>query len=177
MRPSLSVVKQRIDHYISGRVDDVDDRAEVAQLCLIKVWRKGHTFRGDSAFDSWLYTVIRYEVVNWSRQEARHARIVDCAARFERPQQDLEHEVLDRVAVQRLLLQLSGLDRKIVELHYLRDLTSERVGETTGLAPSSVRCRLLRVRRAFQFASSGRGHASVESQEATTLSHALSRGG
>ena len=39
--------------------------------------------------------------------------------------------------------------REIVELTYLEDLTSERVGEVVGLAPSSVRCRLLRLRRAL----------------------------
>jgi len=42
---------------------------------------------------------------------------------------------------------MNGIDRQIVELTYVHDLTSVGVGAILGLAPSSVRCRLLRLRR------------------------------
>ena len=44
----------------------------------------------------------------------------------------------------------SGVDRQVVELTYLQDLTSVQVGKVLGLAPSSVRCRLHRLRRTLK---------------------------
>lgn len=147
MPPNLDSVKRRIDGYVAARVQDGDDRADVGQICLIKVWLKGHTFRGDSAFDSWLYRVVHNEVVDWARREARRLRILERVDGFDGSTHDLEETTLDRVGVQRLLSRMSGIDRQIVELTYVHDLTSVGVGAILGLAPSSVRCRLLRLRR------------------------------
>ena len=147
MLPNLDSVKRRIDGYVAASVQDGDDCADVSQICLIKVWLKGHTFRGDSAFDSWLYRVVHNEVVDGARREARRLRILERVDGFDGSTHDLEERTLDRVGVQRLLSRMSGIDRQIVELTYVHDLTSVGVGAILGLAPSSVRCRLLRLRR------------------------------
>lgn len=147
MTPSLEAIHPLILQYVAPWVDDADDRADVAQLCLIKVWRRLHTFRGESAFDSWLFRVVRNEVVSWARREARRERARCCGVALPRRTCDFEKETLDRIRVQRLLTRLSGRDREIVELTYLHDLSSDQVGEMLGMASSSVRCRLLRLRR------------------------------
>ena len=147
MESDLASVKRRIDLYVAARVDDMDDCADLSQLCLIKVWRKGHTFRGDATFDSWLYRLVHNAVMDWARREAQRRRTLDLVERLDRREHDLEKTTLDRLGVQRLLSAMSGRDRRIVELTYLHALTSAEVGGILGLAPSSVRCRLLRIRR------------------------------
>lgn len=140
----------QISAYLEPLVHDPDDLDDVAQLCLVKVWQKGHTFRGRSKLSTWVYRLVRNEFVSWTRRRASRLRadrvwadiaIRDGAARF-------ETAVLNKVVVDRALGDLPAADRLLLELQFRNDWTSAQVGEELGLAPSSVRCRLRRIKLA-----------------------------
>lgn len=42
----------------------MEDFKDAMQIAMVKAWQKLETFRGDSAFSTWFYTVLRNEVLN-----------------------------------------------------------------------------------------------------------------
>ena len=132
-------------------VTDEDDVSDLAQDCLTKVWLKGSTFSGRSKFSSWLYSIVRNEFLSWVRRREVHARAGrHWLAEHVRPsRRDLADTTTDRLAVAKLLSRLGALDRCILELRYVDDRTSMDIGRQLDLAPSSVRCRITRVRDGF----------------------------
>jgi RNA polymerase sigma-70 factor, ECF subfamily len=128
-------------------IDDLDAQADVAQRSLIKVWQRGHTFRGEAPLDHWLRRVVRNEAISWMRREAARPRggaaALDHMASRER---DVAELVVHRLVAERLLSGLDAMDRKIVELRFLEEMNSREIASTLGLADSTVRCRILRLR-------------------------------
>lgn len=142
-------LEARIRNYLAPVVADADDRADVTQECLIKVWQRGDTYEGRSKLSSWLYRVVRNEFVSWTRRRTVREKGQRAWA-AQQPRErgtSLDVEVLNRVVARDLLESMPRADRRVLELRYLRDWTSSRVGKELGLAPSSVRCRILRARR------------------------------
>jgi len=58
----------------------------------------------------------------------------------------LEEQVVDRLTVERALEELSGAERRLVELRYLHDWPNTRIAEATGLTSGAVRVRIHRAR-------------------------------
>ena len=144
-----------LDEEIKGRlrgwVEDEDDVSDLAQDCLTKVWLKGNTFSGQSKFSSWLHSIVRNEFLSWVRKRKVHERVGrQWLAEHTRPsRRDLAETTTDRLAVAKLMSRLGALDRCILELRYVDDRTSMDIGRELDLAPSSVRCRMTRVRGDF----------------------------
>lgn len=62
--------QDRLVHSLSHSLGSRDDALDVAQQAFVQAWRKLDTFRGDSAFYSWLYRIARNVAVNRLRREA-----------------------------------------------------------------------------------------------------------
>lgn len=146
--PAWTDLESKIRGFLGPFVADADDLDDLIQECLIRVWRRGHTFRGQSKFSTWLYRVVQNEFISWTRgRAARENRRRAWATRQPRERDtSLEEEVLNKIVVRDLLEGMPHADRRVLELRYLMDWTSSRVGEELGLAPSSVRCRSMRAR-------------------------------
>ena len=146
--PDWSALEQDIKARLRCWVRDEDDVSDLTQDCLTKVWVKSGTFRGHSKFSSWLYRVVRNEFLSWLRKQDAHERTGRrwSVEHLRPPRRDLAETTTDRLAAAQLLSQLGALDRCILESHYLDDRTSTDIGRQLDLAPSSVRCRIMRVR-------------------------------
>ena len=162
---TLNHLRERIESQLRPLVSDHDDREDITQDCLLRVWLKSRTFRGQSKFTSWLHTVVRNEFVSWTRRRRARGRLATERGDWMAPQRPRDpcDEILTRVTMQRMLSGMSPADRRICELRYLEDKTSAEVGSHVGLAAASVRCRTFRlvsrVRRRYPegFASGGPG--------------------
>lgn len=144
-------LEKEIKGRLRGWVADEDDVCDLAQDCLTKVWLKGGTFSGQSKFSTWLYSIVRNEFLSWLRKREVHARAGrEWLAERTRPsRRDLADTTTDRLAVAKLMGRLGALDRCILELRYVDGRTSLDIGRELDLAPSSVRCRMMRVRVDF----------------------------
>ena len=78
--------------------------------------------------------------------ESTRRRLQARASWWPRDRRDLAVDVTLAVDLERLLSELNETDRRVLELRYCRDMTSAEVGAVLGIAASSVRCRLLRLR-------------------------------
>jgi RNA polymerase sigma-70 factor, ECF subfamily len=127
-------------------------RAEEAmQDVFVRLWERMASFRGDSAFTSWLHRLAVNTVLLTMRSDRRRVARVESAddaqlqaapgaaaeARSPEDQMDLD------AALQRL----PEHARRIVVLHDIEGFTHEEIAELTGVPAGTVRSQLSRARR------------------------------
>lgn len=138
--PDLVEAEAIIRRYLAQWMEHGDDLDDVAQLSLIKAWRKWSTFRGRSRRTSWLYRLTRNEFVSWTRKREYWEKGDGAAIRPPRADEGLGESVIGRITVGRLLGRLPRRHREVIELSVLHGHTSAEVGRHFGAAPSTVRC-------------------------------------
>lgn len=140
----LAGLEPIVRRYLAKWMDDADDLDDVAQRSLIRIWRGLDSFQGKSALSSWAYRVARNEFVSWRRSHRRAQR----RATLDEPRcvPSPEGQVLARVAVGRWLSVMDAEPRRLLELLYLREMTSSEAARELGVAPSTVRCAHRRLR-------------------------------
>jgi RNA polymerase sigma-70 factor (ECF subfamily) len=128
--------------------------AEVVQETFLRVRRAGATFKGRSAFATWLLAICRRVAVERDRQERRHhrrraeegilkllpaSRSAEPADRHEREQQ--------REAVRAAVMRLPGPQRDAIALCELSGYRIKEAAEVLGWSEGRVKTTLFRARR------------------------------
>lgn len=138
-------IRRLVVSYVAVFRLSYDDAEDVVQRAMIRIWRGWGSFEGRSRRSSWVYRVVRNEFLTWRRTKGPKTLVSESPMVPAVP--SCEEQTLLRISLQHRLDQLDETDRTIVLLCFLDDLTSEEVGERLGMAASSVRCRVLRLRR------------------------------
>ena len=127
------------------------DRAaaeELTQDVFVRVWEKLETFRGESAFSTWLHRLAVNEVLGDKRSASRRTRRVlstDQPELLERPRTDSGqggHWDLDNA--------IAGLPegaRTVFVLHDVEGYRHEEIASMTGIAEGTSKAQLHRARR------------------------------
>jgi len=126
------------------------DAEDVQQETFLRAYRKLHSFRGEAAFSTWLYSIASRLCL--SRRRARRPEEpvnMDVADLCEDPQARLAaRELAGRV--QRALAALAPSDRLLIVLKHIEELSHEEIAQVLGCSPESSRSRLLRAKRLFR---------------------------
>src|SRR5260221_124410 len=127
------------------------DRAQAeerTQDAFIRAWERLATFRGESAFSSWLYRLTVNEVLLGRRSERRREqRIVttpDPAALERRPDAEPASGALD---LERAVAALPPGAREVFVLHDLEGYRHEEIAALAGIAVGTSKAQLFRARR------------------------------
>jgi RNA polymerase sigma-70 factor (ECF subfamily) len=139
-----------------------EEAEEVVQEVFLTVYEKAQTFRGASAFSTWLYRVTANAALTKlrRRKKGEEQSLDDYLPSFRedghhlvRPVVDWSHELEERVAsgerqrlLQQALDQLSPVDKAVVVLSDLEGLSDREIGLALGLSVSAVKARLHRSR-------------------------------
>ncbi len=139
-----------------------DDAEDVVQEVSLTIYRKAHSFRTDSKFSTWLYRLITNEAISKLRKNKRERTVSldDYMPRFdddghhaERPVIDWSQEVEKKVAdkevktiIETAMRELSPIDRTVVVLSEIEELTNPEIGNVLGLSVLAVKGRLHRAR-------------------------------
>ena len=142
------------------------DAEDVVQEVSLTIYRKAHTFRTDSKFSTWLYRLITNEAISKLRKNKRERTVSldDYMPRFdddghhaERPVIDWSQEVEKKVAdkelktiIESAMQELSPLDRTVIVLSEIEELTNPEIGNVLGLSVLAVKGRLHRARLYLQ---------------------------
>jgi RNA polymerase sigma-70 factor, ECF subfamily len=122
---------------------------ERTQDAFVRAWERLATFRGDSAFSSWLYRITVNEVLLGRRAaRRREQRIVttDDPAALERPRgpDPASGSALD---LERAVAALPSGAREVFVLHDVEGYRHEEIAELAGIAVGTSKAQLFRARR------------------------------
>lgn len=135
---------------------------EVVQEVFLTVYEKAQTFRGESAFATWLYRLTANAALSRLRRRKRRPEVSidDYLPQFREDGHHLVRPVVDwssdletglaRAQMQQLLRQaieqLAPLDKAVLVLSDFEELSNRDIGEALGLTVPAVKARLHRAR-------------------------------
>ena len=121
---------------------------ELTQDIFVRVWEKLGSFRGESAFSSWLYPLAVNTALSERRARRRRtARILstDDLAPFDRPKGTAAPET--GVDVERAMSLLPPGARAVFVLHDVEGYRHQEIANLLGLAEGTSKAQLHRARR------------------------------
>ena len=121
---------------------------ELAQEAFVRAWQKLGSFRGESAFSSWLYTLAVNTALTERRSRRRRtARVMttDDLAAFDKPGKPPGPE--RGFDLERALAKLPPGARAVLVLHDVEGYKHHEIAEMTGIAEGTSKAQLHRARR------------------------------
>jgi RNA polymerase sigma-70 factor (ECF subfamily) len=112
--------------------EDVED---LTQEVFLAVVRSLGSFRGDSAFSTWLSGITKHKVSDYHRRKAKHGDTErslleeDCL-----PARDLLPTVQDRMLVRQILLSLPEQYREVLLLRFAEGLSFKEIAQLLNLS-------------------------------------------
>ncbi len=137
-------------HNLVRRMLGEDDVDELTQDIFVRVWQKLGTFRGDSAFSTWLHRLaVNVVLARRSELGTRRQRYFDddaplamVSARRTTPEAGLDFE--------NALLQLPDGARQVFVLHDMEGYRHEEIADMLGVAAGTSKSQLHRARMALR---------------------------
>jgi RNA polymerase sigma-70 factor (ECF subfamily) len=127
---------------------DVRDAEERTQDVFVRLWDKLGSFRGDSAFSSWLHrlavNVVFNEQRTTSRRERRVTPAADPAVLERTPRGTVEGLGID---LERAIAELPDGAREVFVLFDIEGYGHGEIAELTGIAEGTSKAQLFRARR------------------------------
>lgn len=140
-----------------------DDASDIAQEAFVRAWNNLKSFRGDSAFSTWLYRIVTNVFLDdRKRKRARPHRSLDDALDLDESSVQRQYEdpapgpeaVAENQERQRILEQaiqtLPEAQRVMVVMYHAQGLAYEEISEITQLPMGTVKSRLNRARLALR---------------------------
>ena len=129
-------------------VSDVDRADELTQDAFVRAWEKLGTFRGESAFSSWLHRLTVNVVIEHRRSEARRAaREVALPDRLTADTASPSATPENRIDLERALAALPEAARLVFVLHDVDGYQHQQIAEVTGVAVGTSKAQLHRARK------------------------------
>jgi RNA polymerase sigma-70 factor (ECF subfamily) len=129
-------------------VADEDAAEDATQEAMIRAWRRRRACRSPHAPEPWLRSIARNEALRELERRARAADRTDGEnGEPDVPSDGYEEGVLRRLTVDHAVAQLAEEDRLLVRLRYSLDLPDVDIASELGIAESTVRVRLFRIRK------------------------------
>jgi RNA polymerase sigma-70 factor, ECF subfamily len=127
------------------------DAFDATQDAFVAAFRRARSFRGDSAFGTWLYRIGINATQDLLRKR-RHETLKDDVGDSEEepresPQRRVDDAVATRVDVARALAELPEEYRDAVVMHDLGGVPYEEIALVTGTKMGTVKSRISRGRR------------------------------
>lgn len=139
----ISLIQQHegILHKVIGLyVDDEEDKKDLYQEVLLQAWKSFGSFKGDSAFSTWLYRVSLNTVLTFKKREYKFKEAV---AEIREPENIAGTENSDTLYY--LIKRLPEVDRMVMILH-LEGYKNKEIAEILGVTPNNVNVKIFRLK-------------------------------
>jgi RNA polymerase sigma-70 factor (ECF subfamily) len=140
------------------RMLDAERADDVTQEVWLAVVRGLPRLREPGRFAPWLFTIARRSVTDRLRGEYARERAAASAADV--VAEDAVEAMVDRAEMVSALSGLPVLEREILVLFYLEDLSAEDCAQICGIPVGTVKSRLSRARRSLRTHLEEKGYRS-----------------
>lgn len=130
-----------------------EDAEEVAMDSFLKAYQKIDSFKGESKFSTWLYTIVYREAITKVRKKRIDTTDVDDFVKDnysedqDFPQLETLKEEEQKKYVRQAVDRLPEKDALIITLFYLNENSIEEIQQITDLSESNVKVKLFRARK------------------------------
>lgn len=155
-KPAYAVLIKRYQRFVFTLAlrfsKNREDAEEIAQDCFIKAYRSLHTFRQNSKFSTWLYSIVYTTAMTMLRKKRIDTQSIydEGTAELEGHVSDLRSDDIEHkskmVYVNRAISQLSPDDAAIITLFYKGEQSLEEIGQAIGMEANTVKVKLHRAR-------------------------------
>lgn len=145
----------QVEAFCAGFTRDHDERDDLAQLVMIRIWRGYSRFDGRSTLSTWLYQVVRNTAATEYRRRASRpvpVEMTPTSAFGSAIVSGPEDGVVDRDLIERALRTVNEPFRHAVELVDGWGCSPSEVAVLSGVPETTVRTRLHRGRRSARHA-------------------------
>lgn len=142
------------------KVGDFHIAEEITQDIFLKVYKKLSTLKPSDHFRGWLYVIAARYCITWSRKKKLPTTSLDamsiseleelCYAQYETERDKETTLEYQREIIKRLLQKLPESERTVITLHYLAEMSCERISEFLGVSPNTIKSRLHRARKRLE---------------------------
>lgn len=123
---------------------DRDMAEDLTQEAFVLAWRKLGSFRGDSAFGSWLYRIATNVVLSYLRKQKHFLNALDVD---DIPEQSEERDTPLSMALEDAIAGLPNGARVVFTLYMIEGHTHEEISKALGIAVGSSKAQLHRARQ------------------------------
>jgi RNA polymerase sigma-70 factor (ECF subfamily) len=171
---SLTIANHhRLFKVANGILRDPHLAEDATQQAFLDIWQDIRRLRDVSKFEGWSYRLLVRACYAESRRHRRKLPDLMSAFTGDSVVADESRSVADRDQLERGFERLSLEQRAVVVLHYYFDLPQDRVAETLGIRPGTVRSRLHRAMQTLRAALEA--DARPPSSAPTALGNAAQR--
>ena len=138
------------------KIGDFHTAEEITQDVFLKVYKKLSTLKPSDNFTGWLYVIATRRCLSWFRKKQLPMTSLDATpiseleefywTQYEAERSEQISLERQRDLVKRLLEKLPESERTVVTLHYLAEMSCEKISEFLGVSPNTVKSRLHRAR-------------------------------
>lgn len=134
-------------------VSSAEDAEEVVQDVFLKAFRSLHTYRGDSAFSTWLYRIAYNLAIASTRKKKYEVFYIEENSINNVPDEEANSILFpsddeERIAkLSQAINLLSAEDKALITLFYYEEKSVDEVAEIAKLSAANVKVRLHRVRK------------------------------
>ena len=142
------------------KIGDFHIAEEITQDVFLKVYKKLSTLKPSDHFTGWLYVIAARHCIAWLRKKKPQTTSLDampiseleefCYVQYETERNQETALGYQREIIKRLLQKLPESERTVITLHYLADMSCEKISEFLGVSPNTIKSRLHRARKRLE---------------------------
>ena len=142
------------------KIGDFHIAEEITQDVFLKVYKKLSTLKPSDHFTGWLYVIATRHCIAWLRKKKLQTTSLDampiseleefCYVQYETEHNQETALGYQREIIKRLLQKLPESERTVITLHYLADMSCEKISEFLGVSPNTIKSRLHRARKRLE---------------------------
>jgi RNA polymerase sigma-70 factor (ECF subfamily) len=120
---------------------------DLAQEAFVLAWRKLVTFRGDSAFGSWLYRIATNVSLSYLRKQKHFAASLQLS---ENDEPTIQSDLDERMSLDKAIAHLPPGARAVFVLYSLEGYSHQEIADELKIAQGSSKAQLHRARKLLQ---------------------------
>ncbi len=127
---------------------DATQAEDLTQEAFIRAWRKLKSFRGDSAFSTWMHRLTVNLVLTHLRSEGRRASRVTITEDLESVDKTgVQPTMRERMDLEAAIAQLPDGARRVFVLYEIEGYRHDEIADMMGIASGTTKAQLHRARR------------------------------